>query len=47
MRARSLRNEDIFYDVEDAYVRAGGWLTNEPDTCIQDHPERRLLILIN
>ena len=33
---------EVFYDVEEAYtqgetlVRAGGWLTHEPDTCIQD-----------
>ena len=42
--------EDIFYDVEDAYaegealVRAGGWLTAEPDTCIQDQGASSFLI---
>ena len=43
-------DEDIFYDVEDAYVegevlvRAGGWLTNEPETCIQDRGASSFLI---
>ena len=35
-------DSEVFYDVEEAYtqgetlVRAGGWLTPEPDSCIQD-----------
>ena len=43
-------DEDIFYDVKNAYVegevlvRAGGWLTNEPDTCIQDQGASSFLI---
>ena len=42
--------EDIFYEIEDAYaegevlVRVGGWLTNEPDTCIQDQGASSFLI---
>ena len=39
-----------FHEVEDAYVqgeslvRAGGWLTKEPDTCIQDQGASSFLI---
>ena len=35
-------DSEVFYDIEEAYtqgetlVRAGGWLTPEPDSCIQD-----------
>ena len=42
--------EDGFYEVEDAYsqgeqiVRAGGWITREPDACIQDQGASSFLI---